>query len=102
MRQFDVVDNPSERSRAHAPYFVVLQSHHLHQLDSVVVAPVLRDAARTMSALDLEVDLLGERLVIALGEVFSLERAGLKGTRGSLAGHEDAIRRGLDRLFTGF
>ena len=29
MRQFDILDNPSIRSRAVAPYVVVLQSHHL-------------------------------------------------------------------------
>lgn len=102
MRQFDVVDNPSERSRGHAPCFVVLQSHHLHQLDSVVVAPVLRDAERALSSLDLEVEVFGEPLVVALGEIFSLETHVLKGARGSLANREDDIRRGLDRLFTGF
>ncbi|HKP78478.1 MAG TPA: CcdB family protein [Phenylobacterium sp.] len=69
MRQFDVVENPSERSRPHAPYFVVLQSHHLEPLDSVVVAPLLRDAKRSMSSLDLDMEVMGERLVLAVGEL---------------------------------
>jgi toxin CcdB len=102
VRQFDLIDNPSQTSRAHAPYFLVLQSHHLQNLDSVVVAPVLRDAQRTMTALDLKVDVFGEPVVIALGELFSIERSLLKPSRGSLAEHEDPIRRGLDRLLTGF
>jgi toxin CcdB len=102
VRQFDLVDNPSDRSGQRAPYFVVLQSHYLGQLDSVVVAPVLRDARRAISSLDVEADLLGEKLVIALGEIFSIERGQLKAVRGSAKDQEDAIRRGLDRLFTGF
>jgi hypothetical protein len=102
VRQFDLVENPSERSRAHAPYFVILQSHHLQDLDSVVVAPLLRDAARSMSALDIGVEVAGEPLVLALGELFGIERSLLKVPTASAAGHEDTIRRGLDRLFTGF
>ncbi len=39
MRQFDVFRNPSERSRAVVPYFVVLQSHLLASR-LVVVAPL--------------------------------------------------------------
>lgn len=102
MRQFDLIENPSERSRSHAPYFLVLQSHHLEALDTVVVAPILRDATRSMSSLDLDVEAIGEKLVIALGELFSIERNILKTVRGSAAGQEDAIRRGLERLFSGF
>jgi toxin CcdB len=102
VRQFDLVENPSERSRSHAPYFIVLQSHHLQPLDSVVVAPLLRDARRAMSALDLEVEVSGERLVMALGELFSLERSLLKTVHASAADLEEAVRRGLERLFTGF
>ncbi len=102
MRQFDLVENPSERSRAHAPLFAILQSHHLQNLDSVVVAPLLRDAARSMSALDIDVEVAGEPLVLALGELFGIERSLPKTPTASAAGYEDAIRRGLDRLFTGF
>ena len=102
MRQFDVVDNPSEHSRGHAPYFVVLQSHYLTTLDSVVVAPVVRDATRAVSTLDLPLEVDGEALVLSVGELFSIERALLKAAHGSVAEHEDAIRRALDRVFTGF
>ena len=41
MRQFDVYRNPSERSRAYAPYVVVLQSHLLEAMPTIVVAPML-------------------------------------------------------------
>nr|QQZ49533.1 CcdB family protein [Phenylobacterium glaciei] len=39
MRQFDVYPNPSTRSRAKAPYVVVVQSHHLVAAPTVLVAP---------------------------------------------------------------
>ena len=46
MRQFEVFENPSVRSRAIAPLVVVLQSHLLDDLPTAVVAPLLRAAER--------------------------------------------------------
>jgi len=102
VRQFDLVENPSERSRSVAPYLLVLQSHLLERADSVIVAPVVRDAARPFSRLDVTVEVDGRSLTVTLLELFSIERGLLKTVRGSLAEHEDQIRRGLERLFTGF
>lgn len=102
MRQFDLVDNPSERTRAVAPYLLVLQFHLLDKIDSVLVAPVVRDAERPFPGIDLSVEIGGEPLTVTLVELFSMERSLLKAARGSLAEHEDQIRRGLERLFTGF
>ena len=102
MRQFDLVENPSVHSRAHAPYFVILQSHYLGLLDTIVVAPVVRDARRELSNLELHVQVRDEPMVLSVGELFSIERSLLKATKGSLSEHEDAIRRALDRVFSGF
>jgi toxin CcdB len=102
LRQFDLIENPSARTRAVAPYYLVLQSHLLEGADSVIVAPVVRDAARPIQGIDLTIEVEGERLTITLVELFSIERELLKKVRGSLTEHEDDIRRGLDRLFTGF
>jgi toxin CcdB len=102
LRQFDLIENPSERSRSIAPYFIVLQSHHLEALDTVIVAPLLRDARRSISSLDIDIEFLGEKFVIALGELFSIERALLRTVRGSTPHYEDEVRRALDRIFTGF
>lgn len=102
MRQFDLVDNPSTKSRGHAPYFIVLQSHHLDELGSVVIAPVVRDAARALTVLDIPLAFRGEAFVIALSEIASVDRGLLKSSRGSASEHEDEIRRGLERLLTGF
>jgi toxin CcdB len=102
LRQFDLVANPSIRSRAHAPYFVILQSHHLEALETVIVAPVVRDAQRSDAALDVAIEVDGERLVITMAELFSMERELLARAIGSVAVHEDQIRRALERVFTGF
>jgi toxin CcdB len=102
LRQFDLIPNPSEQSEAYAPYFVVLQSHHLENLDTVVVAPVIRDAARRISSLDFGIEFRSEGLVVALGEIFALERSLARSSVGSIANHEDELRRGLERLFGGF
>jgi hypothetical protein len=102
VRQFDLVENPSTRSRDVAPYLLVLQSHLLEGADSVIVAPVVRDAARLLQGIDLSIELDGERLAVTLVELFSIERDLLKKVRGSLVDQEDDIRRGLERLFTGF
>ena len=102
MRQFDLVENPSERSRAIAPYLLVLQSHLLDGADSVIVAPVVRDAERQFAGIDLSIELQGDRLTVTLVELFSIERGLLKRVCGDLAEYEDQLRRGLDRLFTGF
>ena len=102
MRQFDVVENPSKQSRRHAPYFAVLQSHYLTPLESVLVAPIVRDATRAISVLDVEIELDGEQLVLTIGELFSIDRGLLRTIRGSFADHEDAIRRAIGRAFTGF
>ncbi|MES2722969.1 MAG: CcdB family protein [Pseudomonadota bacterium] len=102
MRQFDVIENPSSRSRAYAPYLVVLQSHHLAPLDSIVLAPVIRDAARPLTPLDVSVDIAGERLLVALSELASVSRHSLGKALASLEDQEYDLHRALDRLFTGF
>jgi hypothetical protein len=55
-----------------------------------------------MTNLDFEIEFGGEPLVVALGEIFALERTLAKSSAGSIAEHEDALRRGLERLFGGF
>jgi toxin CcdB len=102
LRQFDVVENPSPSGRAYAPYLVVLQSHHLDPLDSVILAPVVRDADRPLSLLDVTVEVAGETLVVAMAELASVNRQLLRQAVLSISDHEDDLRRALDRLFTGF
>jgi len=102
LRQFDAVPNPSKSSAQIAPNLVVLQSHLLDGLDSVSVAPAVRDAARLLTVFEIAVEIAGEPLTLAIPELFAIERATLPRPTASLAAHEDEIRRALDRLFTGF
>lgn len=102
MRQFDVFENPSEVSRRHAPYVVVLQSHHLDRLDTVVVAPLVSDARRTVAGVDLPSNVGDRRLTLAVGEMAALPRSRLRRKVGDMRDQEDHIRRALDRLFFGF
>ena len=99
MRQFDVFRNPSGSSRSFAPYVVALQSHYLI-LDTVLVAPLVDDKRAT--SVEIEVSFEGQLLVVALTEMGSVRVASLSEAVGNLADNEDGIRRGLDRLFTGF
>lgn len=55
-----------------------MQSHLLESADSVIVAPVVRDAAHLLQGIDLAIEVDGERLTVTLVELFSIERELLK------------------------
>ena len=102
MRQFDIYENPITATRAFAPYVAVLSSHHLPQLDEVVVAPLVNDSSAVVGDLELAVEINNERLVLVITDLSSLASQRLRRRMGSLRDREDEIRRALDRLFTGF
>jgi len=102
LRQFDAYQNPSAEARSLAPYLVVISSHHLRGLSEVIVAPAVKNATRLVCELEIEVEIQGEPLALLISELFSLTATTLRRRACSLAQHEDAIRRALERLFTGF
>jgi hypothetical protein len=102
LRQFDVLENPNISSRGYAPYVVALQSHHLDPLDTVLLAPLVNDARRSVSSVDITVQFRGHSLVLVIAEVAGVPKSGLGRTLGSLADREDEIRRSFERLLTGF
>ena len=103
MRQFDVCRNPSERSRAFAPYVVILQSHFLRAMPTVVVAPMLiAEGRQPYSEVGAAVPFQGETHIVSVAELAAVDSKRLGAVLGNLGDHEDAIRRALDRLFTGF
>ena len=103
MRQFDVYEAPTEASRRIAPFVVVVQSHFLDGVPTVIIAPLLRQADRPAYA-DVSVSLrfADQDLVLSLAELVTVDRAMLRRSRGTLREHEDDIRRALERVFTGF
>src|SRR5690606_28327637 len=102
MRQFDVYENPAPEARTFAPYLVVLSSHLLLDFDDAVVAPLVNDVQHTVSALELDVEIEGEPLVMVISDLSAIEGRELRRYVGTLENREFDIRRALDRLFTGF
>ncbi len=85
------------------PYVVVMQSHFFEGVPTVVVAPLIPDDGRsTYTGASIEVEFNGGRFVVSVPELVALNRSDLRRNAGNLIAHEDAIRRALDRLFTGF
>jgi toxin CcdB len=68
----------------------------------VLLAPLVNDARRSVSSVDLVIDFGGQALVLVLAEVAGVPKQGLSRAIGSVIDREDEIRRALDRLFTGF
>lgn len=102
MRQFEAYQNPVPAARKAAPFLVVLSSHHLSDLTEVVVAPAVNDALRALGELEIDVLIEDQPTVLVISELFSVRTQSLKRRVGSLAEREDDIRRGLEKLFTGF
>jgi hypothetical protein len=63
VRQFDVVENPDSETRRYSPFLVVLQSHHLDPIETIFLAPLVSDATRPVSPLDIPLEFQGRRLV---------------------------------------
>ena len=103
MRQFDVFPNPSLRSRAAAPFIVLMQSHFVDEMPSALIAPLIRESrSGDFTRVSVPVRLNNEALHLSLAEMAPIARSDLKRSAGSLLPYEDDIRRALDRLFTGF
>ena len=102
MRQFDVLENPNGASRGYAPYVVVLQSHHLDALDTVILAPLVIDSKQAISSIDLPLEFRDEPCVLVIAELAGIARRALGRPIGSVEAYEYDIRRALERVFTGF
>jgi toxin CcdB len=101
--QFEIYQNPSERSRPVAPYVVVLQSHLLASMPTAIVAPLLVDDGRTAyteTSVSLTFD--GANYVLSAAELVAIDTRHLQKPLGDLRDYEDLVRRALDRIFTGF
>ena len=103
MRQFDVFPNPSPRSRIAAPFIVLMQSHFVDEMPSALIAPLIREPrSGDFTRVSVVVQLNDDTLHLSLAEMAPIARSELKRSVGDLKPYEDDIRRGLDRLFTGF
>ena len=102
MRQFDLYENPIARMRTAVPFVVVLSSHLVAGLTDAIVAPVLKGRMTAVSGFEIPLERDGDVLLISVTGMISIRQTDLRRRIGSAADHEDAIRRAIDRLFTGF
>lgn len=101
-RQFDLVANPGAGQQPNVPYIVVLQSHHL-PMETTVVAPVRRsDHVEGIVEIEVPVVVDDQPHAIMIAELAHIPTRLIGHAVTNLGGHEDQIRRSLDRLFTGF
>jgi len=102
VRQFDLYENPISAMRQAVPFVVVLSSHHAIGLTEAIVAPVLRGRTHPVSAFEIPLNSDGDILLVSVTGMTAIRETDLRHRVGSAAAHEDAIRRALDRIFTGF
>lgn len=102
MRQFDLYENPVSAMRKAVPFVVVLSSHFATGLTEAIVAPVLKGRTTHVSAFEIPLERDDDVLLISVTGMIAIRHTDLRRRIGSAAEHEDAIRRALDRLFTGF
>jgi mRNA-degrading endonuclease toxin of MazEF toxin-antitoxin module len=102
LRQFDLYENPISTMRKAVPFVVILSSHFATGLTEAIVAPVLKGRTIPVSAFEIPLERDGEVLLISVTGMVAIRQTDLRRKIGSAAEHEDAIRRTLDRLFTGF
>ena len=103
IRQFDVFPNPAVEMRRGVPFVVVLQSHLLDALDTVIAAPIYPVVRMQPDGLiNLPVEVESAAYTLAMGALGNVERRRLGKSIANLRDHDYAIQRALDRLFTGF
>lgn len=103
IRQFDVVANPTTSARDRAPYLVVLQSHYLYDLETMIVAPLVRqELIKPDNATSIAVEVGGETYTLDAGLMANIDLRKLGRAVANLAPLEYEIQRLLQRIFTGF
>jgi hypothetical protein len=68
----------------------------------VLLAPLVNDAQRSVSSVDIPMEFRGQPLVLVIAEMAGLPRQGLGRPIGSVESSEEDIRRAFERLLTGF
>lgn len=88
--------------RTAVPFVVVLSSHLASGLTEAIIAPVLKGRTIPVSAFEIPLERDNDVLLISVTGMIAIRHADLRRRIGSAIEYEDAVRRALDRLFTGF
>ena len=100
IQQFDVCRLRAARADS---LVVVLQSHLLTAVtDTVIVAPLLEITPVADNGYVLDVLVEEERRQVVLSQLAAVPQKSLGRPVSTLSAYEDELRRGLDRIFTGF
>jgi hypothetical protein len=101
-RQFDVFANPSAKSRAARPHFVVLQSDQLRQLDSRVVAQLMAPSRiKHFDRLMPVVEVRNKPSVVVIQELGAILVREIPRVVANLEAERYRLFGALDFLFTG-
>lgn len=102
LRQFDVFPNPSPRTRAEHPYFVILQSDRLERFATRIVAPLIAPAKiKFLEHLLPVVTVKGKSYVIAIPDLAPIPAKMLQPAVANLESERFRILGAIDLLFTG-
>ena len=102
MRQFDLYENPAAPIRGAVPFVVVLSSHLLYELTEVIVAPVLAGRTAPLTAFEIPIERGDTAFLVSITALTAIRQRDLRHRVGSVIEHQDAIRRAIERLFSGF
>jgi hypothetical protein len=101
--QFDVYANPDPETAATHPYFIVLQSNALRDLDTVVVAPLVAPRKiRFLERLLPEVVVKGAHYVIAMPDLGTIPKRLVSMPVANLEAYRYQIIGAVDVVFSGF
>lgn len=102
LRQFDVFRNPSTRTRAARPFFIVLQSDQISLFDTRIVAPLVAPMKIAwFERLMPEVTIAKKRYVIFTPELGPMPIHALQPPVANLESERYRIISALDLVFTG-
>lgn len=102
MAQFDIYAVPVADAD-YAPYLVELQSDLVSELETAIVAPLVRraDAGPIVHHLHPVIRFGSEELVLRIGELVSLPRTVLGRKVGSIKSDREALMAAIDIVFFG-
>lgn len=101
MRQYDVYENPSPRTRKLIPYLLVLQSDLVSETEAVIVAPLSQSVGSKGSRLYPEFAIGSGQYMMLTPDLASVPRLALKERVANLAKDWNRITAAVDILFTG-
>ena len=104
MAQFDVYENPSNRSRKAYPYILDIQHSLIEDISTRIVVPLgnaVNLKNEEIKGLTPKVEFEGENLLILIPQIASMNRKSLRDPVGTLSHLRDEIVSSIDLAITG-